>query len=314
MEILFDTIRQTLFFTLKQLPYIIIGLFLAEMMVAMKWIEKFAWATKSIMRYAHLNAGCGIPFLIAFVSPMAANSTLLGVYKKNQISSRELFFALLVNSFPNALMHWRWWLPAIYSVLGTVGLIYFVLMLTGETLRALVFLTISRFALPIPETKTNPNRPSEKKTIKTAAGISMENTWKMSLRILKFFFPVTLIVFFLNNFGFFNILEGALKGMARFFPIPIESVPIIAAQFGNSLVAFAIAGNLFNQHIISAKDVILTLFAGRIFAAVMVAVRMQLPAVVGIFGRKVGLRIVVARVLSATGIDLFMILMTCLLF
>jgi hypothetical protein len=280
----------------------------------MQWIEKLARATKALMRYAHLDAGCGIPFLIAFVSPMAANSTLLGVYEKKRITSRQLFFALLVNSFPNALMHWRWWLPAIYSVLGFVGLIYFALILAGETIRMVVFLTISRFTLPRPETETTADRQSKQKPVKTALGISAENTWKMVLRILKIFFPVTLCVFFLNDLGFFNLLAGALKGMARFFPIPVESLPIIAAQFGNSLVAFAIAGNLLNQQIISAKDVILTLFVGRIFAAVMIALRMQLPAVAGVFGRKVGLRIVVTRVLSAAGIDLFMILMTCLLF
>lgn len=314
MEIFFHSLCQALFFTLKQLPYMVVGLFLAEMMVAMQWIERLAWATKAIMRYAHLDAGCGIPFLIAFVSPMAANSTLLGVYEKNRINSRQLFFALLVNSFPNALMHWRWWLPAIYSVLGIVGLIYFALILAGESLRMLVFTTISRFALPRPEIKTFEDRQSEKKPVKAALGISAENTLKMVLRILKIFFPVTLCVFFLGDLGVFNLLAGALKGMARFFPIPVESIPIIAAQFGNSLVAFAIAGNLFNQQIISAKDVIVTLFVGRIFAAVMIAVRMQLPAVAGIFGRKIGLRIVAARVMSAAGIDLFMILMACLLF
>jgi hypothetical protein len=314
LDIFFHCFHQALLFTLKQLPYMVAGLFLAEMMVAMQWIEKLAWATKALMRYAHLDAGCGIPFLIAFVSPMAANSTLLGVYEKKRITSRQLFFALLVNSFPNALMHWRWWLPAIYSVLGFVGLIYFALILAGETIRMVVFLTISRFTLPRPETETTADRQSKQKPVKTALGISAENTWKMVLRILKIFFPVTLCVFFLNDLGFFNLLAGALKGMARFFPIPVESLPIIAAQFGNSLVAFAIAGNLFNQQIISAKDVILTLFVGRIFAAVMIALRMQLPAVAGVFGRKVGLRIVVTRVLSAAGIDLFMILMTCLLF
>jgi hypothetical protein len=314
LEIFFHSLYQALFFTLKQLPYIVVGLFLAEMMVAMQWIEKLAWATKAMMRYAHLDAGCGIPFLIAFVSPMAANSTLLGVYEKKRITSRELFFALLVNSFPNALVHWRWWLPAIYSVLGLVGLIYFALILTGETIRMLVFLTISRFTLPRPETNTITNRDSKQKPVKAVLGISAEKTCKMVLRILKIFFPVTLCIFFLNGWGFFNLLAEALKGMARFFPIPVESLPIIAAQFGNSLVAFAIAGNLLNQQIISAKDVILTLFVGRIFAAVMIALRMQLPAVAGVFGRKIGLRIVVARVSSAAGIDLFMIVMTCLLF
>jgi hypothetical protein len=314
LEIFFHSLSNALLFTLKQLPYMVVGLFLAEMMVAMQWIEKLAWATRGIMRYAHLDAGCGIPFMIAFVSPMAANSTLLGVYEKSRISSRELFFALLVNSFPNALMHWRWWLPAIYSVLGMVGLIYFALILTGETMRVLVFMTISRFALPRPETKTITDSQPEKKRVKAALGISAENTWKMTLRILKVFFPVTLCVFFLDDLGFFNLLTTGLKGMTRFFPIPVESIPIIAAQFGNSLVAFAIAGNLFNQHIIGAKDVIVTLFVGRIFAAVIIAVRMQLPAVAGVFGRKVGLRIVAARLSSAAGIDLFMISMTCLLF
>ena len=314
MEIFHHSLCQAIVFTLKQLPYMVVGLFLAEMMVAMQWIEKLSWATKAIMRYAHIDTGCGIPFLIAFVSPMAANSTLLGVYEKKRITTRELFFALLVNSFPNALMHWRWWLPAIYSVLGLVGLIYFALILAGETIRMLVFITISRFALPRPESKTTADRQSKQKPLKAAMGISAENTWKMALRILKFFFPVTLCVFFLGNLGFFDLLAEALKGMARFFPIPVESLPIIAAQFGNSLVAFALAGNLLNQQIISAKDVILTLFVGRIFAAVIIALRMQLPAVAGVFGRKVGLRIVVARVLSAAGIDLFMIVMTCLLF
>jgi hypothetical protein len=307
MELFFHSLGQAFFFTLKQLPYMVAGLFVAEMLVARQWLEKLGWATKALMRYAHLNEGCGIPFLIAFVSPMAANSMLLGFSKNDRINARQLFFALLVNSFPNALMHWRWWLPAIYSVMGAVGLLYFALVLAGEGLRMLFFLTFSRLALPKPGNTAPMDRPAQKKPWKEVLGISGKNTWKMTLRILKLFFPVTLIMFVLGDLGFFKYLAGALEGTARLLPIPVEGLPVIAAQFGNSLVAFALAGNLLNQQVISAKEVMITLFAGRIFASLIVAIRMQLPALVGIFGRQAGLRIVVVRLLSAACVDLLMI-------
>jgi hypothetical protein len=313
LEILLQTFFRTCLFTLKQLPFMLGGLFLAEMMVALKWIEKLSWLTRSLMRYAHLNTRCGVSFLIAFASPMAANSSLRALFENRCISSRELFFALLVNSFPNALMHWRWWLPAIYSVLGDVGLLHFGLILVGELIRVVFFLTTSRCVLPAPAEKSFSESAPVGKTIRKAVGISLKGTWKMAVKILKIFIPVTWAVFLLADLGAFEILASTLKGTARYFPIPLEGIPIIASQLGNSLVAFAIAGNLLHQHVITARDVILTLFVGRIFAAVMVAVRMQLPAIVGIFGQKLGFRIVGARLLSAAGIDLLMISAICML-
>lgn len=308
MELLLHSLGQAFFFTLKQLPYIVIGLFLAEMMVAMKWLEKFSWLTKSMMRYAHLDAECGVAFLMAFVSPMAANSTLRGLREKERISAKALYHAVLVNSFPNVLSHWRWWLPAVFSVLGTVGLIYFALLLVGEAIRLLVFMTMARFSLPKPVSQAAQSKKTqEKKTLREAAWIGLKGTRKIAIRILKIFFPVTLIVFLLNNLGVFDMLADALRQSAGFFPVPVEGFSIIAAQFGNSLVAFAIAGNLLHQQVIGATDVILTLFVGRIFGAVMVAVRMQLPAVVGIFGHKLGLRIVGTRILTAALVDILII-------
>lgn len=308
LDIVLKTISETLIFTAKQLPYILIGLFLAELIVALKWISKLTLLTKPIMRYGHLNPGCGIPFLTAFASPPAANSMLLGFHKENKITSRELFFAVLVNSFPSALMHWRWWLPAILSVLGNVGLLYFGLIVIAEILRVLIFLTAARFVLQKSGSSPEGDKEyTEKISWKEAVAISFEGTKKMSFRILKIFVPVTFIVLLLVNVGFITMLADCLQGIATCFPIPIEGVPIIAAQFGNSLVAFAIAGNLFSQNIITAKDVVLTLFVGRIFAAVIIAIRMQIPMVVGIFGQKIGFQIIGSRLASTIVIDLVMI-------
>ena len=308
MNIVLKTISETLFFTAKQLPYILSGLFLAEMIITLKWIIKLTWLTKPIMRYGHMNPCCGIPFLMAFASPPAANSMLLGFYNENRISSSELFFAVLINSLPSALMHWRWWLPAILSVLGNVGLLYFGLIVIAEILRALIFLTTARFVFQRWEASPEGDKKNaEKISWKEAIAISFEGTKKMSFRILKIFVPVTFIVLLLVNLGFITMLADSLQDIAGYFPIPIEGVPIIAAQFGNSLVAFAIAGNLFSQNIITAKDVVLTLFVGRIFAAVIIAIRMQIPMVVGIFGQKIGFQIIGCRLGSTIVIDLLMI-------
>ena len=66
----------------------------------------------------------------------------------------------------------------------------------------------------------------------------------MSFRIFKIFVPVTFIVLLLVNVGFITMLADSLRDIAGYFPIPLEGIPIIAAQFGNSLVVFAIACNL----------------------------------------------------------------------
>lgn len=308
MEIFLHTVFQTLLFIVKQLPYLVIGLLLAEIVIGMKVLEKLNWLTRPIMRYAHLDTACGIPFLLALVSPMAANSTLLGFHKKNRLSREELYYAVLVNSFPNALMHWRWWLPAILSVMGYAGLLYFLLMLAGESIRLFCFLTYSRFSLPGPVNRADIEKTLETKPLKEIFKSSVTGTGKTIGKMMKIFIPVTFIVFLLANLDFFDLLADWLKGSARFFPVPVEGISVIAAQFGNSLIAFTLAGNLLNQHVLTVKDVILTLFTGRIFASIMVALRMQLPAVVGIFGNKLGFKIIGVRLLTATGVDLLMIL------
>ncbi len=307
MDIFLHTLFQTLLFILRQLPYLVIGLLLAEILVGMKMLEKLNWLTRPVMRYAHLDAACGIPFLIALVSPMTANSTLLGFHKNDRLSIKELYYAVLVNSFPNALMHWRWWLPAILSVMGYAGLLYFLLMLAGESVRLICFLTYSRVSLPSPADRKDIENVSERKPLNEIFKSGASGTVKTIGKMMKVFIPVTFIVFLLANLDFFDLLAGWLKGSARFFPVPVEGVSVIAAQFGNSLIAFALAGNLLNQNVLTAKDVILALFTGRIFASVMVALRMQLPAVVGIFGKKLGFKVVGVRLLTAAGVDLLMI-------
>ena len=307
MEIFLNTVFQTLLFILKQLPYLVIGLFLAEILIGMKMLEKLNWLTKPLMRYAHLDAACGIPFLIALVSPMTANSTLLGFHKNDRLSIKELYYAVLVNSFPNALMHWRWWLPAILSVMGYAGLLYFILMLVGESIRLFCFVAYSRISLPAPVDREDIQKKHVKKPLNEVVKSGITGTVKTIGKMMKVFIPVTFIVFLLANLNFFDLLAEWLKGSTRFFPVPVEGISVIAAQFGNSLIAFTLAGNLLNQHVLTVKDVILTLFTGRIFASVMVALRMQLPAVVGIFGKKLGLRIIGVRLLTATGVDLLMI-------
>lgn len=307
MVIVIATLKQSLFFTAKQLPYILVGLFLAEMIIALGWINRLTWLTKPMMRYGHLNPGCGIPFLMAFASPPAASSMLLGFEKENRITRKELVYAVLVNSFPSAIMHWRWWLPAILSVLGKVGFVYFILLVTAEMIRAVIFLTAARFSLPAPGGELTGKKKEEKTSFTEAAQKSLVATKDMTLKIMKLFIPVTLIIFLLANLGAFDALSNSLKGIAKYFPIPVEGLPIIAAQFGNSLVAFATAGNLYETGVVGAKDIVMTLFVGRIFSSIVLVLRMQIPMVVGIFGRQVGFRIIGARLVTSVVIDLMMV-------
>ena len=127
-----DAIISALKYLLWVVPFIIAGIILAELIMALKFVNKIVWITKPVTRFGHLRKECGVTFLTAFASPAAANAMLMEFYNKKVIDKKELFISSLVNSFPAILMHWKYMLPALVPLLGVTGLIYFgVLMAVG---------------------------------------------------------------------------------------------------------------------------------------------------------------------------------------
>jgi len=305
-----DALISALKYLLWVVPFIILGVVLAELIMALKFVNKIVWITKPVTKFAHLGKECGTTFLTAFASAAAANSMLMEFYNKKEIDKKELFISSLVNSFPAIVMHWRYMLPALVPLLGTTGLIYFGALMAVGFIKTFIILIAGRVLLP---KRNNDNEITKEKRppIDKAFKISLMTSKKTIIKILKLMIPITIIVFILIDIGVFDMLAGYLSGVAEYFPIPVEGLGIIAAQFANSIAAWTIAGNLLSEGVISSKDVVLTLLVGNVLSDI-VNIRHSIPYYLGIFGAKLGMQILGIATVIRIVITILMIVVLAL--
>ena len=286
-----NSVFQAMVYVAKIAPFVIGGLFLAELVIALKLIDRLSWITRPITDFGHLKSCCGLAFLSAFASPVAANSMLMGFYKEKKISANELVAAALINSFPASLMHWRWMLPAIIPVLKTTGLIYLGIFVIIGFIKSFAVLIVGKVIFPENNHDcVEKEKEKESYSLREAILVSARNTKKVSVRILGIILPVTVLVFILMDKGLFSALTVYFEKITKYFPLPAEGVPIIVTQFANSIAAFTLAGNLLSENLITSKGVILSLLVGGIFSHVLM-LRILIPSYLGIFGRTLGIRV-----------------------
>lgn len=91
----------------RMLPLLILGVIAAEFIIAMGYVNKLSFLARPITRFSHLKHECGVSFLMAFGSGVAAYATLAKYREEGLISKKEMFLAAMINSFPGVLLHWR---------------------------------------------------------------------------------------------------------------------------------------------------------------------------------------------------------------
>jgi hypothetical protein len=74
VEVFTSAAASSLFFLAKTIPFMVIGVIFAELIVALRVVDKIAFVARPITNFAHLRDECGASFITAFVSAMSANA------------------------------------------------------------------------------------------------------------------------------------------------------------------------------------------------------------------------------------------------
>ncbi len=135
----------------------------------------------------------------------------------------------------------------------------------------------------------------------------MQTSTPVIKRIVAITIPTTFIVFILMEIGVFDTFASYLSGVSTYFPIPLEGLTIIAAQFGNFIAANTIASNLLTTGVLTGKEVVITLLVADVLSTIMVTVRWLIPYYLGIFGPRIGTEIMVLATTIRTGIMIVVI-------
>jgi hypothetical protein len=106
--------------------------------------------------------------------------------------------------------------------------------------------------------------------------------------------PVYVIVLLISDMGFFNWLRNILARGVSFAFIPVEAMSVVVfslvAEFTSG---YAAAGAMLESGTLSVFQTVLALLVGNIIAVPIRALRHQMPYYMGIFGPKLGTRLVI---------------------
>jgi hypothetical protein len=275
----------------RVLPFMIMGVIVAELIVTLGFVNKMSFVAQPITRFSHLKHECGVSFLMAFGSLTAANAMLAQYREKGLISKREMFLAAMINSFPGILMHWQSMLPALLPLLGTIGLVYFLILVLIGIVKTALVMVASRFLLPArPEQKLSLETKS-RPPLKEAFMQSLKSSRRIIKRMVIITVPTMLIMSILIKLGVFDSLASYLSGVSVYLPVPVGGLGIIAAMFGHHIAAYTVASNLLATGEIAARGIILSLLIGSVLTSIISMFRYQIPHYVGIYGLKTGIQL-----------------------
>jgi hypothetical protein len=297
--ILTDALLATGKFLLTVIPLFVLGVVLAQLFVEKGRIGKLSWLARPFMRFGHLHPESAGTFIVAILSPTAAHSMLAKYHKEQRISRCELIITAIVNALPGHVAQGRRVLPVLIPLMGILGIIYYALVLLAEFVRSIILLAIGSMVLPrldMGQVRFQESSFSQRPTTRQALINSLRDARKTVPRILITMVSVTFVVFVLIGLGIFEYAAAHLGVVARYFPIPIESLPIVATRLASPVGAYTVAGSLLAKGVLEGKDVVMALLVATLLSTVP-NLRYLVPYYFGIFGPTLGTQIVIVSTL-----------------
>jgi hypothetical protein len=274
-------------------PAVLFGFILAELLTAYRRASyRLALAVRPLVGFAHLKPHAALSFALAFISPTAAYTMLRDLRDRGEIGAREMYVAVMLNSFPAILMHWPYLLPPLVGLLGPAGLTYFLILVGAGLAKTAFFALLGRLLLPRP-----PETP-----VTAAGGVSpplsralveaLRKSWRRALRVIANIAAAMAAVELLARLGAFSAPAGILGGI---IPLRPEALAVIAAHMVNPMSAYATAAGLRAAGVMGDREVVAALVLGSVISAVPLGLRFLLPHYAGIFGLRDGVRILLMQ-------------------
>ncbi|KAF5075770.1 hypothetical protein DSECCO2_167570 [anaerobic digester metagenome] len=287
----------------RTVPIVVAGVLIAEVLIALKITDRIASVAYPVTTFSHLPRECGASFLLAFVSPQAADAMLVDYHHKGMIGRNELVVAALINSFPSVVMHWRYLIPVYVPLLGVFGLVYFGILMGIGFLKTGIVMAAGRVLLPPPPA----SGPSEKSPgpappVREAVRASLRPTAKTLRRILGIMIPTIVVVAFFIEAGVFDAVAAYLEGASRLFPIPPEGLAIVAAKFGSYVAAASLASGLLAAGDMTGREIVITLLVANLLTSVVTYLRWLGSFYAAIFGPRLGAEIMILSVVLQDGL------------
>ncbi len=320
IHILTLALMYALYWMVRVVPVIAIGIFVTSFAVNIGLMRKFEVLIKPISSKANISALSALAVVTCMFSTTAGYSMLAEGLDKNIVSERELIATTLISSFPSILSHlFTFFLPVVIPILGlTTGSIYVYLVGLGAFLKSCIGIILARLWLK--DTDTSPFKatipgddlhhvraPTVVVANKSALSKSAKSTYKMLKRILPAMFITLLLVSVAMELDLFDSFSTFLEPLTIILGVESEVVLITATRIVNTYSGLILAGSLLNRGVISTKGVIIALLLGNVVSFSARFVKHSLPLHVSLFGPRLAGKTVTINAATTLAIDVLFI-------
>ncbi len=276
--------------------FISIGLIAGQIIEATGWTNAFAALARPLFRFSNLGNHCSAAFTAAFFSGVSANAMLLDFYKEGKITRSQLFVSNFMNQLPAFFLHLPTTFFIVIPLTGWAGALYFLLTFAAVMLRTICLALFGHFGLSknavAADEQTTPKMAAKaKKAAPIWPGIKQKFPRRIK-KIVMYVVPIYILIFIINDMGFFKMARQWLSGYVATTFIPIEALSVVILSFTAEFTSgFAAAGAFLDAGILTVKQTAIALLIGNIIAFPIRALRHQLPRYIGIFSPKMGLQL-----------------------
>lgn len=272
-----------------------IGLMVATLLETSGWLAALARAGRPVCRAAHLGSMASSAFVLAVVSPSAANALLGESFDKGELGRTELLAANLLCGLPSYVAHLPTVFLLLYPVLGTAAISYVGVTFAAACMRTAAVVLWARHALPA--------TPAESVAVSATPGHAAWRTVlakgfsrfkKRLIKLVCYTTPVYVAIFLATKYGMFAALEHWLGTHLGWLPIlNPEAAGIVllqlVAEMGATLGA---AAAVLNAGQLTSHEVVVAMLVGSVLATPLRALRHQLPSYAGFFRMGQAIRLV----------------------
>lgn len=283
--------------------FIILGLFVANLIESLNWAHKLAALARPLIRLGNLSDRTGAAFSVAFFSGVSANTMLAEAFDQDLMSKKELVLANLFNSLPRFFLH----LPTVFFLTAPLikgaAFLYVGVTFSAALFQTMIVIIAGRILLPsVPADhcahEKSPDlsrlRGGKRINFRQAVGKSAKRLKKRIRKILLYMVPVYTIFVLLSHFGIFAGLEEYIAHNAWFLSwLNPQSLGIVILHVTTEFSAgLSAASVLLANNSLSYREVVLALLVGNLLSTPIRAIRHQLPYYTGIYSPRLAAELV----------------------
>lgn len=328
-SIILESLQYSLKYTIKIVPIVAIGIFVANFLINTGIMKKLDKLIKPIATRANLSAISALSVATCTFSSTAGYSMLSEGLNEKKVSEKEVIATTLISSFPSILSHlFTFFIPFVIPILGVItGSIYIFLRVLIALLKSIIGIILAKIWLKtkVMDAQTqnnsnkkhanpNPNHYLVPTTYTQISKKSLKSTYKVLKRIVMVMVIALFVISILDKLEAFENFKNIFEPISNTLGFKSEIIIVGATEILDTRAGFIVAGDFLNKNILNTTDVLIALLLGNIISLSTRFVKHSLPLHVSLFGYKLGTKIVMINTITTLLIDVLFIAILIVLF